>query len=158
MKIIFTALNPKDENQEFYFDNVIGMEMVTDSANIPFLRVKTAEFQTVEVNLRKYDYKVVLDEASTEHEDSNRLYSVFETIGAMLNASKKNGTTDMWFDGERILSPNKSDINWLMTFFEELADETKVDFLTVTGYYDPEEDKRNNEVDDHTGMYYLEIE
>ena len=165
MKIIFTALNPNDENQEFYFDNVIGMEMVTDSANIPFLRVKTAEFQTVEVNLRKYDYKVVLDEASTsdhkeseEYEDSNRLYSVFETIGAMLNASKKNGTTDMWFDGERILSPNKSDINWLMTFFEELVDETKVDFLTVTGYYDPEEDKRNNEVDDHTGMYYLEIE
>ena len=158
MKIIFTALNPKDENQEFYFDNVIGMEVVVDSANIPFLRVKTAEFQTVEVNLRKYDYKVVLEEASTEHEDFNRLYSVFETIGAMLNASKKNGTTEMWFDGERILSPNKSDINWLMTFFEELVDETKVDFLTVTGYYDPEEDKRNNEVDDHTGMYYLEIE
>lgn len=93
-----------------------------------------------------------------EYNTSNNLYSVFETIGAMLNASKKNGTTDMWFDGERILSPNKSDINWLMTFFEELVDETKIDFLTVTGYYDPEEDKRNNEVDDHTGMYYLEIE
>lgn len=93
-----------------------------------------------------------------EYDTSNSLYGVFETIGSMLNASKENGTTDMWFDGERILSQNKSDINWLMTFFEELVDETKVDFVTVTGYYDPEEDKRNNEVDDHTGNYYLEIE
>lgn len=159
MKIIFTALNPKDENQEFYFDNVIGMEVVVDSANIPFLRVKTAEFQTVEVNLRKYDYKVVLDEASTEHEDFNRLYSVFETIGAMLNDSKKNGTTDMWFDGERILSPHENDINWLMTFFEELIDEAGLDdtSLVKTHYYDPEDDQRSGEVDDHTGMYYLEL-
>ena len=165
MKIIFTALNPKDENQEFYFDNVIGMEKVTDSAKTPFLLVKTAEYPTVEVSLKKYDFKVVFDEASApdrkeseEYEDSNRLYSVFETIGAMVNKAKNDGHTDMWFDGERILSPNKSDINWITTFFEELLDETKVDFLTVTGYYDPEEDKRNNEVDNHTGMYYLEIE
>lgn len=165
MKIIFTALNPKDENQEFYFDNVTGMEKFFDNTRTPWLRVKGADYRPVEIDLKKYDFTVVLDEASTpdhkeseEYEDSNRLYSVFENIGAMLNASKENGTTDMWFDGERILSPNKSDINWITTFFEELIDETKVDFLTMTGYYNPEEDKRNNEVDNHTGNYYLEIE
>lgn len=61
MKIIFTALNPKDENQEFYFDNVIGMEKVTDSAKTPFLLVKTSEYPTVEVNLKKYDFKLEIE-------------------------------------------------------------------------------------------------
>ena len=26
-----------------------------------------------------------------------------------------------------------------------------------TGYYDPEEDARNNEVDSHTGFYYVTV-
>lgn len=44
---------------------------------------------------------------------------------------------------------------------DEEATEIIADFLdslglvTCTGYYDPEEDTRNNEVDDRTGWWYI---
>ena len=57
-------------------------------------------------------------------------------------------------DHTMILSTNENEIETLANFFDQLYEDTNV----TTGYYDPEEDKRNNEVDAYTGLYYMSIE
>jgi len=52
-----------------------------------------------------------------------------------------------------ILSSNESDIEVLNKLFTQLYGKYTVN----TGYYDPVEDERNNEVDVYTGMYYVTI-
>ena len=56
-------------------------------------------------------------------------------------------------DGTEILSADESEIEALANFFDQLYGEGTVN----TGYYDPVEDKRNNEVDAYTGLYYVTI-
>lgn len=47
---------------------------------------------------------------------------------------------------------------------KEDAAEAIADFLTAlgldvhTGYYDPEEDERSGETDDHTGYWYIDLD
>ena len=58
-----------------------------------------------------------------------------------------------WTDGEEILCKTEEAAENLANFLEDIG------FDTVhTGYYDPEEDRRNNEVNDHTGWYYVCID
>lgn len=163
LNAIFT---PKDRTvycEDLYFDGVISVETVEDIDGNHFARVRTMKYHGyTEISLEQYDMKLTTD--SKEKEDNpeyfltNNMYGIFERIGVLLNHANKECKTELWFDGERILSPHKNDIDWLMTVFEELNDEICGDFLTITGYYDQEEDERNNEVDSHTGMYYLELE
>lgn len=56
-------------------------------------------------------------------------------------------------DGTEILSADESEIEALANFFDQLYGEGTVN----TGYYDPVEDERNNEVDAYTGLYYVTI-
>lgn len=56
-------------------------------------------------------------------------------------------------DGTMILSTEESEIETIANLFDQLADEG----ICTTGYYDPEEDKRNNEVTVLTGLYYVSI-
>lgn len=56
-------------------------------------------------------------------------------------------------DGTEILSSNENEIEILADLFDQLYGVGTVN----TGYYDPEEDKRNDEVDAYTGMYYVSI-
>ena len=56
-------------------------------------------------------------------------------------------------DGTEILSAEENEIETLANFFDQLYGEGTVN----TGYYDPEEDKRNGEVDAYTGLYYVTV-
>ena len=56
-------------------------------------------------------------------------------------------------DGTEILSSNENEIEALANLFDQLYEEGTCN----TGYYDPEEDERNNEVDAYTGLYYVTI-
>lgn len=56
-------------------------------------------------------------------------------------------------DRTEILSANESEVEALANLFDQLYGEGTCN----TGYYDPEEDKRNNEVDAYTGLYYVTI-
>ena len=56
-------------------------------------------------------------------------------------------------DRTEILSSDEDEIDMLADALDDLYGEQTV----TTGYYDPEEDKRNNEVDAYTGLYYLSI-
>ena len=57
-------------------------------------------------------------------------------------------------DKTEILSVNREEIETIANLFDQLYEDPQV----TTGYYDPDEDKRNNEVDAYTGLYYLSIE
>lgn len=59
---------------------------------------------------------------------------------------------DMWYDGSE----------YILCRTEEMADAladwlNEFDYDAATGYYDPEEDQRDDCVDDHTGWYYVHI-
>ena len=62
------------------------------------------------------------------------------------NENKKHG---YWSNGDSILCDTESAANHLADFLEDLG------FDICTGYYDPEEDKRNGEVDECTGYWYV---
>ena len=56
-------------------------------------------------------------------------------------------------DYSEILSAKESDIEVLASFFNQLYGE----YVINTGYYDPVEDEKNDEVDAYTGLYYVTI-
>lgn len=57
-----------------------------------------------------------------------------------------------WTDGSEFLFENEGDAEYFADFLEILG------FDTYTGYYDPEEDARNGETNDHTGWYYVDAD
>lgn len=61
-------------------------------------------------------------------------------------------------DGDEILCKTESAANAiadiLTTLYKTQGDENNV----ITGYYDPEEDEKNNEVDIRTGWWYVDIQ
>ena len=62
----------------------------------------------------------------------------------------------VWYpqDGEEILCKTEQIAEGIADLFDALYGEPTVN----TGFYDPEEDKRNGEVNDRTGYYYVTIE
>lgn len=59
----------------------------------------------------------------------------------------------IWSDGEEILCENEQ----LAENIADLIDAMYGEQTVNTGYYDPAEDKRNNEVDSHTGFFYVTV-
>lgn len=60
----------------------------------------------------------------------------------------------VWCDGEIILCESENLAETVADMFELITGECDCH----TGYYDPEEDERNNEVNDHTGWYYVDFD
>lgn len=56
-------------------------------------------------------------------------------------------------DGTEILSSNENDVEVLANLFDQLYGMGTCNI----GYYDPIEDKMNNEVDEYTGLYFVSI-
>lgn len=61
-----------------------------------------------------------------------------------------NGRLTIWAVEDEILCDDENVAEIIGDFLECLGFEE-----VNTGYYDPEEDKRNNEVDKFTGWYYV---
>ena len=57
-----------------------------------------------------------------------------------------------WTTGGIILASTEEKANELADFFDE-----NFGAVTVTGYYDPDEDEKNNMVDMCTGYWYIDI-
>lgn len=67
------------------------------------------------------------------------------------------GDMCFWTDGSEILCQSKAACENLATFLDKLL--CRLSSIAIhTGYYDPEEDVRNDEVDKRTGFYYIEFE
>lgn len=70
-------------------------------------------------------------------------------------SSQSNGK--IWTDGEELLVKTESEANIIADFLQLLGELRGEEILPTTGYYDPEEDKRNGEEDKYTGWWYVDI-
>lgn len=59
----------------------------------------------------------------------------------------------IWASGDEILCETEQLAENIADLFDAMLGYPDM----KTGYYDPEEDARNNEVDDHTGYYYATL-
>lgn len=64
----------------------------------------------------------------------------------------------VWSSGYEILCRTEEGADALADMFETLYAEQGEEILINTGYYDPAEDERNNEVDSFTGWWYVNID
>lgn len=82
----------------------------------------------------------------------------FDAVENLLSylPSKPSGAMwhDYWYDGENILCRTEEQSETIAYFLDEVIG----DSVTHTGYYDPKEDERSGEVDDHTGYYYVDFD
>ena len=85
------------------------------------------------------------------HDDGE--YDIYSLFKVILSKLQRTPTTNgrLWTDGEMILSTNESYINHIADLMEEI----RID--VVTGYYDPETDAVNGEINEYTGFYYVTI-
>lgn len=65
---------------------------------------------------------------------------------------------DIWTSGDEILCKTESAADAIADMLETLYKSQGEEILINTGYYDPEEDERNNEVDRYTGWWYVNIQ
>lgn len=77
---------------------------------------------------------------------------IMEIIGKLLDAADDAGygKVGIWHSGTELLFNTEERAEAIADFLEALGVEN-----VSTGYYDPEEDERNNEVDKYTGWYYV---
>lgn len=61
---------------------------------------------------------------------------------------------DVWTDGDKILCRTEALQDTVANMLDWITGENEAH----TGYYDPEEDERNGEVDNHTGWYYVDYD
>lgn len=64
----------------------------------------------------------------------------------------------IWTGGNEILVKTESEANALADTLELLYRSQGEDILINTGYYDPEEDEKNEEVDRYTGWWYVNVD
>ena len=81
---------------------------------------------------------------------------LFRSICKALPSSPNFINESFWSDGENILCPTEADCSLLAKFIEEICYDKNQSI--ITGYFDPDEDVRNNEQDDYTGFWYITIE
>ena len=70
-----------------------------------------------------------------------------------LKDNEKNNRHGFWTDGDEILCRTETQAEALASFLEDMG----FDYVN-TGYYDPDEDERNHEVDRFTGWWYVNID
>lgn len=65
---------------------------------------------------------------------------------------------EIWTSGDEILCKTESAAYAIADMFETLYKTQGEEIFVNTGYYDPEEDKKNNEADRYTGWWYVNIQ
>ena len=79
--------------------------------------------------------------------------NIWSYILRSLQDNSDNNRHGFWTDEEEILCKTEAQAELVADFFEDLG------FCDVqTGYYDPKEDEKNNEVDIHTGYWYVSVD
>lgn len=68
-----------------------------------------------------------------------------------LKEDEENNKHGFWTDGGEILCKTEAAAEAVASFLDDCGFSGDL----ATGYYDPEEDKRNGEEDCHTGYYYI---
>lgn len=73
------------------------------------------------------------------------------TYNDIITSLPKNNSRTIWTNGEDILCETENEAEVIANFLEQLGAVTDAN----TGYFDPEEDSRNDEEDEGTGWHYV---
>lgn len=65
---------------------------------------------------------------------------------------------NIWSSGDEILCKTESAAETVAELIESMSKANGEEALLRIGYYNPEEDKQNNEEDRYTGWYYINAE
>lgn len=65
---------------------------------------------------------------------------------------------EVWTSGDEILCKTESAADAIADMLTILYKVQGDEILVNTGYYDPQEDEKNNEVDRYTGWWYVNIQ
>lgn len=93
----------------------------------------------------------------SEHYDCTNLICKKDTLEDAVAAVKDSMTQrinknyHVKYDKSMIVSKDETTVNRIADMLDSMG------FDAVTGYFDPEEDKRSGEVDSLTGYYYVDI-
>lgn len=93
--------------------------------------------------------------------NKNKVIKMYNEILSMLPNQPRsydvNDDPGFWTNGTEILCPSKMEKNVMVVFLTDLFSEFG-DFCVRSGYYDPFEDARNDERDECSGFYYVDLE
>lgn len=78
-------------------------------------------------------------------------------ISEIANRLRDYSDGDVWSAGDEILCKTESAADALADLLWQLYRSQDEDVVITTGFYDPEEDKRNGEQDRFTGWWYVYI-
>lgn len=82
----------------------------------------------------------------------------FEWFSMITERLRDYSDEEVWSDGSEILCKTESASEALADLLWQLYSAQGEEVTVVTGYYDPEEDRRNGEEDRYTGWWYVSIE
>ncbi len=77
---------------------------------------------------------------------------------AFCKSLPSNAEEEIWSDGSMILCKDGKTAKTIATILKLMYKKENIDVVIVTGYYDPNDDKRNDEVDMYTGWHYVSME
>lgn len=97
----------------------------------------------------KYDDDWELEKIE-QYKEPNADYIVKKRTLLEMIPEEPTGVREIWHDWNEILTKNEDAAEKIADLLEAMGFEE-----VNTGYYDPDEDERNDEVDDHTGYYYV---
>lgn len=84
-------------------------------------------------------------------------FRALEWFAAITERLRDYSDGDIWSSGDELLCRTESAANTLADMLEQLYKSQDQNIIINTGYYDPEEDKRNQEEDRYTGWWYVNI-
>lgn len=101
---------------------------------------------------------------STENiieENQKKITNLWNGIISMLPTQPRSFDTSddpgFWTNGEEILCPSEAEMNMAYEFVNDMFREFG-NYTLITGWYDPEEDRKNGEQDYCTGFNYVRLE
>lgn len=75
-----------------------------------------------------------------------------EKIGTFVDWLSKHGSNELWTDGDEILVRDERVAEGIFLLMDMIEAEPHL------GYYDPEDDERDNCVNEYTGYWYIDFD
>ena len=117
------------------------------------------EEETIDFFMSWYVKKIPSIIGVLEQDGRNIMNEKIDWIDMIIKSLPALPSKDIWTDGDKeILVKTESSANTIASLIEWLYKMQNKEILINMGYYDPEEDKRNNEEDEYTGWWYVNIE
>lgn len=108
-----------------------------------FIRLHIKEFEKRKIGVKE---KILMHEGRI---NMDLFYKICEAL-------PKYPKGNIWATKEEILCRTESAAETVADLIEQMSKANGKEVLMSTGFYDPEEDKRNNEEDERTGWYYID--